>query len=215
MFSAADERFPRDHPKEPRQVRRRRRAGQPGWRASTTSIYWAQAPARRRVRLAGPANRAGTGSAGQALHVAQAPEVVLHLPGRSVGVPGSQLAQQPAARAQDHAVGRRPDRHEEVLQPPSGRAHQPGQVAVTGHVAQDGEQFGVSGGLALPVVSGGQAGRPLDTGVQRVQVLRVICLQAMRVAADSSEIIASSVIAPSSRVPGAMSSRRAANSATG
>jgi len=30
MFSAADERFPRDHPKEPPQVRRRRRAGQPG-----------------------------------------------------------------------------------------------------------------------------------------------------------------------------------------
>jgi len=43
MFSAADERSPRDHPKEPRQVRRRRRAGQPGWRASTTSVYWVQA----------------------------------------------------------------------------------------------------------------------------------------------------------------------------
>jgi hypothetical protein len=56
---------------------------------------------------------------------------VLHLPGRAVGVPGSQLAQQPATRAQDDAVGRRADRHDEVVQPPRGRAHQPRQVGVT------------------------------------------------------------------------------------
>src|SRR5271170_3948882 len=95
------------------------------------------------------------------------------------------------------------------------RAHHPRQVAITSYVAQHGEQFGLSGGLALPVMPGRQAGRPLDAGVQGVQVLRVICPQAIRVAADSSEIIASSVMASSSRVPGPMSSRRAAKPTTG
>jgi hypothetical protein len=46
------------------------------------------------------------------------------------------------------------------------------RVAVTGQVAQHGEQFGVSGGLALPVLPGGQVGCLLDAGAQRVQVLR-------------------------------------------
>ncbi len=43
----------------------------------------------------------------------------------------------------------------------------------------------------------------------------VICLQAMRVAADSTEITASSVMALPSRIPGAMSSWQTASSATG
>ena len=61
----------------------------------------------RRVRLAGPANPAGTGSTGHAPHVLQDSEMALHLTGRAVGVPGSQVVQEPVARAQDDAVGRR------------------------------------------------------------------------------------------------------------
>jgi len=46
------------------------------------------------------------------------------------------------------------------------------RVAVTGQVAQQVEQLGVSGGLASPVGPGGQAGCLLHAGVQGVQVLR-------------------------------------------
>ena len=50
------------------------------------------APVRSAARLAGLGNHGRTGSAGQAAHVVQAAEVLLHLPGRAVGVPGPSSA---------------------------------------------------------------------------------------------------------------------------
>jgi hypothetical protein len=50
------------------------------------------APVRSAARLAGLGNHGRTGSAGQAAHVVQAAEVLRHLPGRAVGVPGPSSA---------------------------------------------------------------------------------------------------------------------------
>ena len=94
------------------------------------------------------------------------------------------------------------------MQPSRGRAHQQRQVAVAEHV----EQFGVSGALRS---QSGLAGRPdacSRLACRASRCCKVICLQATRVAADTTEITASSVMALPLRIPRAVSSRQAANS---
>ena len=101
------------------------------------------------------------------------------------------------------------------MQPPRGRAHQPGQVAVTGQVAQYVEQLGVSGGLEPPV---SLADRPDAFSTLACRASKCCGSSAYRRymwQPSSTEITASSVMAPPSRIPDAVSFRQTASYATG
>jgi Bacterial transcriptional regulator/IclR helix-turn-helix domain len=120
----------------------------------------------------GARDRAGGRATGHVAHPEQAPEVLLHLACRTVGVSGPDERQQPAAWTGGDAARRRPDRDHQVVQLAGNIPEQQGQDRVPGRVGQQIDDRCMRRDLPVPVEPLRQAARLLDAIVQGLQVPR-------------------------------------------